>query len=708
MKFAATQPLSRNQPRGQPSATIYPCSKHIRTGRKADRYDSGLEAHSSNRPYPAVDGSHARPRHRASVRDRHSVTACGREHVRYDGLSDLTQLISPDTGTSTYTYDSAGNRATQTDARGVISTYSYDALNRLIGISYPTASNNLSFNYDQLSIACPPSQQYNVGRLTGFTDPSGSTLLCYDKRGNLKRKIAVVNGVTQTTHWGHNLADRISNLTYPSGTIVAYGRDTLGRINTINVTPLGGTLQKLINAVSYYPFGPVKQITWGNGATSLRSYDQNYWIDNINSSQATGLDLEFTLDPVGNITGLSDVIGGVPPNNTYTYDALYRLTNVTTPVSVNVESYSYDAIGNRLSKTVGAGAAANYVYGATSHRLLDVSGVTRIYDSNGNTTHPYSTCSGATRFIYDERNRLRERHTGNLPPSLTHEYSYNARGERVFKNDNNFANPTRAFAYDESGRLLAELDQNSAAIQEYIWLDDLPVGLLDGGVLHHIQPDHLGSPRKVIQSSTNTALWNWPILNNPFGETAPNQDPDGNGLPFVFNLRFPGQYFDSETGLHYNYFRDYEPGTGRYVESDPIGLEGGIGTFSYALGRPTLLTDPKGQAVVLLEAAAVGAGVCYLAYYAATHRRPANSSAAARPSGWPPNLPHPSDPAPAYTCTSEPPCSPPPQAPDPNSGCRIRYAMMVASCNKMPGMMQKTLCRASAILFLLACEAAIN
>jgi len=112
--------------------------------------------------------------------------------------------------------------------------------------------------------------------------------------------------------------------------------------------------------------------------------------------------------------------------------------------------------------------------------------------------------------------------------------------------------------------------------------------------LHHIQPDHLGTPRKVIQTSNNTAIWDWPILGNAFGEAAPNQDPDGNTAIFTLNLRFPGQYFDLETGLHYNYFRDYEAGTGRYVESDPIGLWAGLSTYSYVLSRPTKRIDPKG------------------------------------------------------------------------------------------------------------------
>jgi len=128
--------------------------------------------------------------------------------------------------------------------------------------------------------------------------------------------------------------------------------------------------------------------------------------------------------------------------------------------------------------------------------------------------------------------------------------------------------------------------------------------------LHHIQPDHLGTPRKVIQTSNNTAIWNWPILNNAFGEAAPTG-------AITLNLRFPGQYFDAETGLNYNYFRDYEPGTGRYVESDPIGLDGGLSTYSYVGSKPLLAIDPLGLKSRVCCKGVTGAGLfgfkhCYV------------------------------------------------------------------------------------------------
>lgn len=86
----------------------------------------------------------------------------------------------------------------------------------------------------------------------------------------------------------------------------------------------------------------------------------------------------------------------------------------------------------------------------------------------------------------------------------------------------------------------------------------------------------------------------WAARPEPFGQTVPNEDPDGDGIGFAFNLRLPGQYFDAETGLHYNYFRTYDPATGRYIESDPIGLAGGLNPYLYAAANPLRYIDPLG------------------------------------------------------------------------------------------------------------------
>jgi RHS repeat-associated protein len=93
----------------------------------------------------------------------------------------------------------------------------------------------------------------------------------------------------------------------------------------------------------------------------------------------------------------------------------------------------------------------------------------------------------------------------------------------------------------------------------------------------------------LIADNAGKSVWQW--NSDPFGVTLANADPDGDGVAFNYNLRFPGQYFDSETRLHYNYFRDYNPSTGRYIESDPIGLAGGLNTFGYVGGNPLSFVD---------------------------------------------------------------------------------------------------------------------
>ncbi len=115
--------------------------------------------------------------------------------------------------------------------------------------------------------------------------------------------------------------------------------------------------------------------------------------------------------------------------------------------------------------------------------------------------------------------------------------------------------------------------------------------------IYNIYADHLNTPRLVMNDDVApVAVWRWDN-DEAFGRNAPDENPQGAG-PFVFNMRLPGQYFDAETNLHYNYFRDYDPEIGRYVQSDPMGLEGGISTYAYVGGNPVSFVDPEGFALV--------------------------------------------------------------------------------------------------------------
>ncbi len=176
------------------------------------------------------------------------------------------------------------------------------------------------------------------------------------------------------------------------------------------------------------------------------------------------------------------------------------------------------------------------------------------------------------------------------------QYAYNGNGERV----RSYLGSSSTYSvYDEAGRWLGDYDGSGSPIQQAVWMDDLPVGLLVGaspavGRLHYLQPDHLGTPRVVIEPARDVAVWAWDLKGEAFGDSAPNEDPDGDSVAFVLDMRFPGQRHDAASGLSYNYFRDYEAGTGRYVQSDPIGLAGGLGTYIYAANDPLSYIDPLG------------------------------------------------------------------------------------------------------------------
>jgi len=106
--------------------------------------------------------------------------------------------------------------------------------------------------------------------------------------------------------------------------------------------------------------------------------------------------------------------------------------------------------------------------------------------------------------------------------------------------------------------------------------------------LTYVHNDHLGTPMAMTDEH-GTVVWR--ATKKPFGETTVDEDPDGDGQTVTLNIRFPGQYYDAETGMHYNWHREYEPGIGRYVESDPIGLLSRIDPYVYADGTPVNAND---------------------------------------------------------------------------------------------------------------------
>lgn len=116
----------------------------------------------------------------------------------------------------------------------------------------------------------------------------------------------------------------------------------------------------------------------------------------------------------------------------------------------------------------------------------------------------------------------------------------------------------------------------------------LPPG---SGVLYYVHNDPSGTPIALTDESANVV---WTAEVDPFGGAKVNEDPDGDGVDIEFNARFPGQYYDKETGLHYNYYRHYDPKTGRYLQPDPLGHRAGTNSYAYVDGNPIKYTDPLG------------------------------------------------------------------------------------------------------------------
>ncbi len=154
---------------------------------------------------------------------------------------------------------------------------------------------------------------------------------------------------------------------------------------------------------------------------------------------------------------------------------------------------------------------------------------------------------------------------------------------------------TTLFAYDSEGRLIGEYDETGAEILEVAYFGAAPVAAItpsaSGENVFAVHTDHLGTPR-ALEASTGTLVWSW--QSDAFGSTPPNEDPSGSGTAQKFPLRFPGQYFDAESALHYNAMRDYDPATGRYIETDPLGLTGGLNPYLYVSANPIASIDPHG------------------------------------------------------------------------------------------------------------------
>jgi RHS repeat-associated protein len=218
------------------------------------------------------------------------------------------------------------------------------------------------------------------------------------------------------------------------------------------------------------------------------------------------------------------------------------------------------------------------------------------YDAVGNITHDNRASDNQSRdknvtLLYGASNRLQNVEQLATGKSNSH-YLYNAKGQRVSKSIMQADGTEQVihFHYNNFDQLIAETDSQGFARKEYLYAGTERVALVDygtqeSGELVLVHNDHLGTP-KVMTGLNAEIVWRANTL--PFGESVVSVS--GRSQP----LEFPGQYRDDETGYSYNYFRDYDASLGRYIQSDPIGLGGGVNTFAYVSGNPVRFEDRWG------------------------------------------------------------------------------------------------------------------
>lgn len=509
---------------------------------------------------------------------------------KYDGLGNLITTTSPDTGTTTVTYDAAGNTLTTTDAKGIVVTTTYDATNRPIAVSYADPSLNVAYHYDEPDSVTGCVNSFPSGHLSRLVEGNVTTIYCYDAAGRVTRKSQVQGTATDVITYGYTVAGRLASVGTPSGSAIQYQRDADGRISAITAVPpgvTGATAGNVVTGISYAPFGGVASYILGNGQSVTRTIDPNGRVSDVTSAM---LNWHVARDAGGYITALGTGPGATPVLETYTYDWQNRLTGVINAAGTPLEAYTYDAIGDRLSKSGSGQATGTYTYPYSSHWLTATGNAARANDANGNATSLIA--AGETfGFGYNGRNQLTVAQRNGVTVGS---YTYNALGQRTAKVVTFPSSQSLRFQYDEAGHLQGEYGDNT---RDLVWLGDLPVGILDTTAgatsIRYIHADALNVPR-AISDATGAAQWQWATQDNPFGEQLPTS-----ATGYTFNLRFPGQYYDAETMLHDNGHRTYDPSTGRYLQNDPLGLSAGWNTYGYVGGNPLGSIDPEGLQVTV-------------------------------------------------------------------------------------------------------------
>lgn len=500
----------------------------------------------------------------------------------YNAFGEVETETSRDRGLTSYDYDSNGNLIERVDDEGREVNYAYDGINRLTGITYPNQTTlNVTLTYDTAT-GCGDGHE---GRLCSVTGDFGTIAYVYDDVGRVTqvKKTPDSASFSLTTSYEYNASNYLVGITYPSGREVTYDYDNNG--NVIEVTgEIDSTVTTLADNMVYMAFGPITSMDYGNGHSETNTYDDAYWLLTREVTDGTVvMDDTFVYDDNGNLKTYTDKDSN-SENLSYTRnDELRKQANY---------SYELDGAGNRTRKywlSQDIDIAYSYDDLGTGYHT---SRIEQIYDTDASMTIANLDIDdagmmedyGGVLYNWDQAGRL----TSLTESSATlATYDYDPQNQRFSKT----IGSTAIYYVYAGGKLLGEYTGTGALIREYVYLNGRPLAQIDedsNEVITYFHVDHQGTPR-VGTDSTGASVWTWSYLGNAFGDIAPTSTGS-----LEVNLRMPGQYFDDETDLFYNWNRYYDPKTGRYVSSDPIGVAGGLNTFAYAGANPARYTDPEG------------------------------------------------------------------------------------------------------------------
>jgi RHS repeat-associated protein len=518
--------------------------------------------------------------------------------LTYDANANVTSISPPGRPAHAFGYTPVNLQASYTppalDATSPTTTVAYNTDRQPTLVTRPDGQ-TLSFGYDaggRLSTLTVPTGLFRyaysatTGQLTTLTAPDGGTL-AYTYDGALVTSEtwggpagAVAGSVSRTYDADFRLASESVNganpITFgydPDSLLIQAGAINLSRDPQHGLVT-GTTLGALTDTRSYSTFGEVASYRAAFGAAAL-------------------LEMQYSRDSLGRITQKTETIDGATETVAYAYDLAGRLTEVRKNGAL-IASYTYDANGNRLSRTTPGGTVSG-TYDAQD-RLLAYGDATYSYTANGE-LQSKTTPTGTTSYLYDVVGNLL---SVTLPNGTRIDYVIDGLNRRIGKKVNGAL--VQGFLYRDQLKPVAELDGTGVVVARFVYGSSplVPDYLIKGGATYRIVSDHLGSPRLVVDTTTGAVVQR--LDYDEFGQIISDTNPG------VQPFGFAGGLYDTHTKLTRFGARDYDAETGRWTVRDPILFDGrDTNLYGYVLGDPVNFVDPEG----LLLGGTVNAGESY-------------------------------------------------------------------------------------------------